>query len=165
MSNSLFPRFISATSTPEPAVVLTCTSAACQHTYEPDSDYYTDGRPDCPLCGSGTVQAQLTEPCPDGRPQCRTDGGRLVPDGGRPSAPVPDGGRTVSAAADEDDIVYIVMPVCTDVLGRVVPLGDLMANSDTAELLEFVRGPEPTAAAPMPPFQRTSIPGFVDFGC
>lgn len=47
---------------PPLAVVLTCGSNACRHTFEPDPVAFAAARLACPSCGGWTFEAQLTEP-------------------------------------------------------------------------------------------------------
>jgi hypothetical protein len=52
---------------PDPAapplqLVLTCGSAACQHTFEPDPVAFATHRLGCPSCGGWTFHAELVEP-------------------------------------------------------------------------------------------------------
>lgn len=54
----LFP-----TSPPEnQQLVLTCTSAECRHTFEPDRVALASGTLACPCCDGWTFRAELAEP-------------------------------------------------------------------------------------------------------
>ena len=43
-------------------VVLTCGSADCRHTFEPDPIAFATARLACPRCGGWTFHAELAEP-------------------------------------------------------------------------------------------------------
>lgn len=49
---------------PALALVLTCGSPACQHTFEPDPAAFTAARLSCPRCGGWAFAAELAEPGP-----------------------------------------------------------------------------------------------------
>lgn len=51
---------------PPLGLVLTCGSAACRHTFEPDPLAFAARRLCCPRCGGGSFAAELGEPSPAG---------------------------------------------------------------------------------------------------
>jgi hypothetical protein len=53
---------ISPPAEPLLAVVLTCGSNACRHTFEPDPVAFAAARLACPSCGGWTFEAHLAEP-------------------------------------------------------------------------------------------------------